>query len=400
VLFWTRSEGRPRDERRTRQETFPVKDQPSLLLGSAILGGFECSSHYRCDGRRLDLLASTGHDRLAGEDYRVLRSQGIHGVRDGLRWHLIEAMPGRYDWSSFLPMLREAEAASMQVAWDLCHYGWPDDIEIWSGAFVERFARFAAAAARLVRSETESVPVYCTINEISFWAWAGGDEARISPLVVGRGVELKRQLARASIAATAAIREVDPRARFLHAEPAIHVTPGIDADREPAEHYRLAQYEALDMVSGRIAPELGGSPAYLDIVGLNFYPDNQWVLGGGTIPLGHHSYRPFRAMLIETYARYKRPLLVSETGAEGTARASWLHYVCSEVRAAQAEGVPVGGICLYPVVDYPGWENDRCCEVGLLSMPDENGRRTLNAALAEEIARQAPTLKLALREEV
>ncbi|CAO4153228.1 Glyco-hydro-42 domain-containing protein [Methylorubrum extorquens] len=377
-----------------------MEAQPSSLLGSLILGGFECSSHRRSDGCRLDLLASTGHDRLAGEDYRVLRSQGIHGFRDGLRWHLIETVPGRYDWSSFLPMLRDAEAASMRVAWDLCHYGWPDDIEIWSGAFVERFARFAAATARLVRCETETALVYCTINEISFWAWAGGDTARISPLAVGRGTELKRQLARASIAATAAIREVDPRARFLHAEPAIHVAPGSDADREPAERYRLAQYEALDMVGGRISPELGGSPDYLDIVGLNFYPDNQWVLGGSTIPLGHHGYRPFRAMLGETYGRYGRPLLVSETGAEGTARASWLHYVCSQVRAALVEGIPVGGICLYPVVDYPGWENDRCCEVGLLSMPDQSGRRTLHTNFAEEIARQAPTLELDRREEI
>ncbi len=377
-----------------------MKDQPAFLLGSAILGGFECSSHRRSDGRRLELLGSTGHDRFAGEDYRALHSQGIRGVRDGLRWHLIETAPGQYDWSSFLPMLREAEAGGMRVAWDLCHYGWPDDIEIWSGAFIERFARFAAATARLVRSETESIPVYCTVNEISFWAWAGGDMARISPLAVGRGTELKRQLARASIAATAAIRQVDPRARFVHAEPAIYVAPGSDADREPAEHYRLAQYEALDMVSGRMAPELGGSPECLDIVGLNFYPDNQWVLGGGTIPLGHHSYRPFRAMLAETYARYGRPLLVSETGAEGTARASWLHYVCSEVRAAMSVGIPVSGICLYPVVDYPGWENDRCCEVGLLSMPDQNGRRTLHAEFAEEIARQAPALKLDCSEEV
>jgi beta-glucosidase/6-phospho-beta-glucosidase/beta-galactosidase len=379
---------------------FPVKDQRTSLLGSVILGGFECSSHRRSDGRRLDLLASTGHDRLAREDYRALRSQGIHGVRDGLRWHLIETAPGQYDWSSFLLMLREAEIGGMRVAWDLCHYGWPDDIEIWSSAFVERFARFAAATARLVRSETESVPVYCTVNEISFWAWAGGDTARISPLAIGRGTELKRQLARASIAATAAIREVDPRARFLHAEPAIHVTPGSEADREAAEHYRLAQYEALDMVSGRMSPELGGSLDSLDIVGLNFYPDNQWVLGGGTIPLGHHGYRPFRAMLAETYARYGRPLLVSETGAEGTARASWLHYVCSEVRAALREGVPVGGICLYPVVDYPGWDNDRCCEVGLLSMLDQNGRRTLHAELAEEIARQGAALMHVRHEEV
>jgi hypothetical protein len=60
----------------------------------------------------------------------------------------------------------------------------------------------------------------------------------------------------------------------------------------------------------------------------------------------------------------------------------------------------MGGICLYPVLDYPGWENDRCCEVGLLSIADQSGRRTLNSDLAEEIARQAPTLKLGRREEL
>jgi hypothetical protein len=34
-----------------------------------------------------------------------------------VRWHLIEpGAPGRYDWSSLLPMLRAAEAAGTQVA--------------------------------------------------------------------------------------------------------------------------------------------------------------------------------------------------------------------------------------------------------------------------------------------
>ena len=56
----------------------------------------------------------------------------LRTVRDGLRWHLIETPPGHYDWSSFLPMLRAATAAGVQVIWDLCHYGWPDDIDIWS----------------------------------------------------------------------------------------------------------------------------------------------------------------------------------------------------------------------------------------------------------------------------
>jgi hypothetical protein len=83
-------------------------------------------------------------------------------------------------------------------------------------------------------------------------------------------------------------------------------------------------------------------------VGVNFYSDNQWTLGGSTVGFGHHLYRPFRSMLAEVHDRYGRPVLVAETGAEGTARAAWLHYVASEVRAALEDGVPVEGICLYP----------------------------------------------------
>ena len=123
------------------------------------------------------------------------------------------------------------------------------------------------------------------------------------------------------------------------------------------------------MLTGNAAPELGGRPDYLDIAGLNYYPDNQWFVKGGTIPLGHDLYRPLHDLLAEFHARYGRPLYLAETGAERSARAAWLHYVAGEVRAALAQGVPVEGICLYPILDYPGWENGRPCDVGLFSSP-------------------------------
>ena len=34
--------------------------------------------------------------------------------------------------------------------WDLCHYGYPDDLDPLSDVFVDRFARYARAAARYV----------------------------------------------------------------------------------------------------------------------------------------------------------------------------------------------------------------------------------------------------------
>lgn len=362
---------------------------------SFFMSGFECSAHRRRDGRRLDLLASTGHDRLAEADYRQVRELGLKTVRDGLRWHLIETSSGVYDWSSFLPMLRAALSADVQVIWDICHYGWPDDLDIWSPDFVDRLARFAGAAAQLVREQTDAIPIYCPVNEISFWSWAGGEMARMNPNTRRRGAELKRQLVRGSLAAIDAIRDVEPRARFMHAEPVIHVTTYSTRQRARAEAYRLSQFEALDMLAGRLEPELGGHLRYLDLIGVNFYPQNQWLYSGCTIPFGHHAFRPLRNMLLEVYERYGRPLVVSETGAEGGARPSWLHYVGAEVSAARARGLPLFGICLYPILDYDGWDNGRRCDVGLLGVADENGARTVFTPLLEELERQQLVIETA-----
>lgn len=88
-------------------------------LQSFFLGGFECATHRRRDTTRIDVLHTTHHDLRAAEDYTLLAQAGIRTVRDGLRWHLIEALPGVYDWSSFLPMLDAAHATGTQVLWDL-----------------------------------------------------------------------------------------------------------------------------------------------------------------------------------------------------------------------------------------------------------------------------------------
>jgi beta-glucosidase/6-phospho-beta-glucosidase/beta-galactosidase len=376
------------------------------LFNSFFLGGFECSSHSRQDGRRLDLLASTKHDRLAAQDYQQLAEYGIRAVRDGIRWHLIERSAGRYDWSSFLPMLHAARDGGVQVIWDLCHYGWPDEIDIWKPEFVERFARFAGAAVRLVRDGTDAVPFFCPINEISYFAWAGGDIARFHPLGKDRGAELKSQLVRATIAAIEAVRDIEPRARFVQPDPLISVAAApwsaSHDDRIEAENYRCAQYQSWDMLVGFEFPELGGRPEYLDIIGVNYYSDNQWIIGGrsadpdakGSRPfqileLGHPSYRPFRELLIDVYGRYGRPVLISETGAEAAAQLIWLRYVADEVRSALACGIPVEGICLYPIIHYQGWMDDRHCECGLFGIPDAQGRRSVDQGVADTLRREA-----------
>ncbi|MBO9766872.1 MULTISPECIES: beta-glucosidase [Xanthomonas] len=357
------------------------------LFESFFMAGFECSTHRRRDGRRLDLIAATRHDRWAAKDYAALSGHGLRTARDGLRWHLIEQRPRHYDWSSFLPMLHAANSVGTQVIWDLCHYGWPDDVDIWTPQFVDRFARFAAAAAQCVKDASDAAPFYAPLNEISFWAWNGGDHARMHPMARGRGFELKHQLVRATIAAIDAIRQVDPRARFLQVDPAIHVVPSNDrpGPRREAERLRLAQFEAWDMICGRQWPGLGGAPEYLDIIGLNYYSDNQWYLGGVPILRNSPDHRPFSTIMLEFWQRYRRPMIVSETGAEADQRAPWLDHVGNEVALAMRHGVAMEGICLYPVLDYPGWDNDRHCPTGLLGYADEHGERPVHQGLADQL---------------
>ncbi len=339
-------------------------------------------------------MAATRHDHFALSDYARLRQVGIGTARDGVRWHLVERSPGRYEFGSLLPMVRAARKADVQVIWDLCHYGWPEGLDIFGPEFVDRFAEYARAVARVILAETDEPAAYCPVNEISFWSWAGGDVAYLNPFATGRGFELKAQLVRASLAAIDAIWSVDSRARILHAEPAIHIVrnPARGA-RKDTEGHRLAQFQAFDMLAGQLWPQLGGDERYLDVVGLNYYPNNQWVLDGPMIGQEDPRYRPFRQILAEVWERYGRPLMVSETGAQGRDRASWLSYVSEEVRAARSAGVPVEGICLYPILDYPGWDDDRHCETGLWGPATPEGRRETCLALAQELDRQARLMR-------
>src|SRR5690242_14716549 len=249
---------------------FSPETADSLVFKSFWIGGFECSTHRllrrkamgNFAGQRLDLIASTSHDEFALQDYERLQQIGIRTARDGVRWHLIEKNSSRYDFSSLLPMLRAARETETQIIWDLFHYGWPDGLNIWGTAFVDRFARFARATAEVILEETGS-PIYVTpVNEISFVSWGGGDAGFLNPFAKRRGPELKAQLVRAAIAASEAVREVDPSARICWCEPIIHIAadPNHPEEAAAAEGYRQSQFQAWDMIGGRFCPELGGRP--------------------------------------------------------------------------------------------------------------------------------------------
>ena len=367
----------------------PMGNQFRTSFASFFQAGFECSSHRRRDGVRLDLIRATSHDRHIASDYRQCADLGLRTLRDGLRWHLIEKQPGKYDWSSWLPALEAAEQVGLQIIWDLFHYGSPDHLDQGAPDFADRFTDFAVAAVELHQSISGRVPSVCPLNEINFLSWAV-DDGYFSPVGPNEDGWFKRQLVRTATMASSAIKRQWPEALIIGAEPLIHIAP--HDRRRPtvraATHNLQGMYEAYDWIMGLAEPELGGDPSLVDVVGLNFYPHNQWYFNGPTIPMGHHEYRPLADMLVEMAERYDKPVFLSETGAEGSGRPAWLHYVCDEVREAQGRGADVQGICIYPVTAYPGWDNSRHCEVGLFGPIGSDGKRHVYNPLAEEMRRQ------------
>jgi beta-glucosidase/6-phospho-beta-glucosidase/beta-galactosidase len=286
-------------------------------------------------------------------------------------------------------MLEAAEEAGVQIIWDLFHYGSPDCVDQSAPDFAERFTEFALAALELQQSISDRPPLICPLNEINFLSWAVDDGyfTRVGPEEQGW---FKLHLVRTAIMASKAIKERWPETTIVWAEPLIHVAP--HDQRRPtiraAEKNRGGMFEAYDWIMGRAEPDLGGDPSLIDLIGLNYYPHNQWYWDGPTIPMGHHEYRPLGDMLIEMAERYKKPIFLSETGAEGTGKPSWLHYVCNEVRDAIGRGADVRGICWYPITAYPGWDNSRHAETGLFSSVLSDGTRHVDELLLEEFEAQ------------
>ena len=364
------------------------------LFRSFFLGGFECSTHRLRNGKRLDLIAATRHDEFAASDYRLLQAHGILTARDGLRWTLIEQREGAYDFSSAIGMLRAARDTNMQVIWDVWHYGWPDGLDLFSAAFITRFVAYAREAVKYI-SEYTDVPFVSPINEISFFSWAGGEGGIFNPFAKHRGDEVKQQLVRASIEAIHAMREVNPAVRIFQIDPMINVVPRSDkhSDIEGAERYRLSQFAAWDMILGREEPQFGGAEHLIDAIGVNYYIHNQFVWQGPMIVPSDPRYRHVSTMLQEVHSRYQKPIFIAETGIEDETRPAWLRYMCGEAIAAIGAGVPVEGLCLYPILNHPGWEDDRHCYNGMFDYADAQGNREVYQPLADEMARQSSNIE-------
>ncbi|MDQ3189950.1 MAG: NAD(P)-binding protein [Pseudomonadota bacterium] len=338
------------------------------LFESFWIGGFEGADHVNGSGQPLDPGAATGHIDQIDHDYEFLRRVGICVVRESLGWRLTETANG-FDFTRLHRLIGAAQRSGTQILWTLSHYGVPPDVDYLDEGFVERFARFAEAAAREIKrlsGHSGPAPIYTPINEINFLSYAVAETGLMfphcgDPAAQSLGYQIKRRLVRASLAATEAIRRVEPRARMMIVDPLVHViapdgSPELATEAALVQEY---QWQSWDMITGRMDPELGGNIAALDIVGVNHYHSSQWEVGTGHRLQWHlrDSRRaPLSSLLASAHERFHCPIAVTETSHVGCGRAQWFDEMAAEVLRARRRGVPVEGFCLYPIVDRCDWE--------------------------------------------
>lgn len=330
------------------------------------MAGFECTDKLNAFGNRVDFLHLTGHLQLIDQDYQQLIPFNIKTVREGIRWSQVEKRPYQYDWSTVGFMLERGKMNGIQQIWDLCHFGFPDDLTPLHPMFARRFAALCRAFVQFYRSKCPDETLIVTpINEVSFLSWLGGEAGGTSPYCTKQGWEVKYGLMRAYIEGVAALREADPSIRILTTEPLVQIVPPLNATKAQiaeAKHAHTLQFQSVDMLCGRTCPELGGSPDYLDILGFNYYYNNQWDiethenLSWANQPADPR-WLPLRDLLAQAYKRYNRPVAITETSHPGVDRPQWISFVAEECAAALQAGLPVWGVCLYPIIDRPDWDH-------------------------------------------
>jgi beta-glucosidase len=344
------------------------------------LTGFECSSFPQ---QGMDQLELTQHDRFWASDLLRARDEVAAGtIRYGIRWHVVNPAPGRWDWTSLDGPMDFMHHIGIEPIVDLFHFGTPTWLErgILSSAFPVAQAELCRAFAR----RYPWVRWYTPTNEPYIMSQFGGEGAAWYPYGEGPAdlARAIRNVARGLIDGWREIVAVRPDARCMTSDTCEWWHAADDGARAHAAHMNERRFLMHELVSGRVgrdhplwawlldigvpARELRrfeDEPIPLDVIGLDHYPhsehrlrtDEDGELVDETQPL-EQQLGPAE-LCRQYFERLGRPLIFAETGAPGSdaTKIAWLDRLVAEVRQVREEGVPVIGITWWGMIDQVDW---------------------------------------------
>jgi hypothetical protein len=175
------------------------------------------------------------------------------------------------------------------------------------------------------------------------------------------------------------LREIDPEIVCAHVDATDLYRPATDANRVEAELRQEIVFLALDLVSGRVTREhrlykwllnhglsdteinwFREHAIDLDVIGLNLYPmftDKvvKSTARGTRITMQYGAGSIIDELATMYWERYKRPLFISETAANGRRRSRWMFDSFDAVRRVRTAGIPLVGYTWWPLFALIAW---------------------------------------------
>ena len=333
-------------------------------------------------GRTLDEYQLTEHYDRWRSDIDLFSELGLRSVRYGIPWHRISPAAGVWDFDWTDRALDHLLELGIQPVVDLVHYGLPSWIE---GAYLhprfdEIMAEYSCKVAERYRGR---IHTYTPLNEPRITAWYCGKLGWWPPGLRGWPGFFRVMLSvcRGIVRSVRAMREVDEDIVHAHVD-ATDLYEAVSPELiDDAQRRQEVVFLALDLISGRIQPghllhgwmlkqgiptrELEWFEEHaieLDVIGINLYPmfSEKRLLrtsSGTRIRMRYASAHIVERLADLYWQRYRRPIFISETASEGSARKrlAWLNDSVDAVRHVRARGVPLFGYTWWPLFALITW---------------------------------------------
>lgn len=343
------------------------------------LGGFESTQIF---GTGVDVLGTTRHIEFWEEDLGRLHAAGIDSLRYPIPWHRIEKEQGRFDWSCVDGPMEFMQANGMRPILDPLHHTsfpeWltdgflhPEFPSLYCRFLDGISRRYPFATAYTIFNEPLATTLFCSYTGM-WYPHLASDESFVRMLLqVGRAICQGCDILRRNVSA-----------EFVHVDTAEHHQARDERAVEWVEFANARRFLVTDLILGRVTAghalygylrSHGASaddlrwfedhPASCDVLGLDYYIHSEmdwvWSAEENRPDIAARVNRPlgFAAIARDYVARYRRPIMLSETNLVGTVqeRISWLGFMERECEELTLSGVDFRGFCWFPSIDTTDW---------------------------------------------